>query len=338
MAVPLVAPRLGLGLLVLALVPLAAAQVADPSVSLALDATSLDLGAANTTTVNATVTNGNAQVGGNVVMSLVAPDGWTVVADPIQFPLAAGASQAVVLTITAPGAGLGAQAGDVALTATLTETLARGSAATSTQAIAVARVDPLPPPPPPPLPWHETAAGIGGVAVAAALVLAGVEVLLRRSRKAHEARLAAEAAAARAAYLDRETGITVAPLDGPSKYGHSREQAFRVQVQNVSARPRVALVDVAEWPDGWAAAVSIPRIELKPGERVSVAVYVNPAETIPAGTPARFVVAAKPEEALELDERVTLECDAPAVRIPLEGGLALSRAARINANQRIAKP
>lgn len=308
--------------------------------SVAVEPTALDLGAANVTVLNATVTNDNPSIPGQVVVSVEAPAGWTAEASLLQGPLAAGASQDFTITLTAPEAGAGAATGELVVTATITESAATARTETGRATVALTRVDPAPPPPPP-APWYETPGGIAAIVLAALLVagLAAAAVVLRSRRLAREAaeaeaaRRAAEEAAHRA-YLARETGISLALLDGPRKYGPKRELTYRLQIENVSDRPRVAIVAVAETTPGWTAAVSIPRMPLSPGERAVVTLYANPDDAIASGEPARLVVSARPEEAQERDERVTISSEAPSVRVPLEGSGPASRAPRVNANQR----
>lgn len=293
----------------------AAAQLGpvDPAVTLAFDREALELAAGNETTFNATVTNGGA-VDGSVALVVADLDGWTLAVEPASFPLRAGASQPVVLTLTAPAAGAGARSGDVGLTATLTA--AAGRTASASGVVGVTRVDPVVVPPPPP-PY----ALYGALALLVALLALGVLLALRRRRARRLAREKAAAeeaakAAAHAAWLDRETGIGIALLEGPVKFGSRRELVYRVEVENRSARERVAVLGVEGRPEGWTVAPALPQARLKPGERVVVVYHVNPGEA-QGGAVATLAFTAKPEEARERDERVTVEVHAPAdPRIP----------------------
>lgn len=303
-----------LGLLALvALAPAGVAQIMDPTASVQLGQSTLDLGAANVTTVVASV-SGTSQNAGTVAVSVTAPEGWTVVADPSSF--AAPGGQDVTLTITAPDAGAGAAAGDVVVTAVTTEAAPTSrSSAPATATLGVTRVDPLPPPPPP-TPWYQTTGGIAAIVVAVLLVAgAVVGIVLHRRRKAARAaaEAAAAAAAARAAYLDRETGVKVALHEAPRQFGPKRELVFRVQVENVSQRPRVAVLRVEATP-GWTGAPQLPRIPLSPGEKSTVTVAVSAGPDVASEGKADVVVIARPEEAQELDERFTIPIEAPAVR------------------------
>jgi hypothetical protein len=334
---------LAVGFALVALAAPATAQVADPAVSVVFDdAGDVSLGAANTTTLTATVTNDNERVAGTVTFTVTGPAGWTIVTDPPagSFTLQPLASAPITITLTAPEAGVGDATGNVELAATITENVARASTASGSASVGVTRVDPVIPPPPP-APWYTTTPAIAAF-VLIPLALVGLAALLivrsRNKRRAVEAaaaaaRVASDAAAAQAAFMARETGITIQPVDGPVKYGPKRELVFRAAVSNVSDRPRVALVNVAECAEGWTAAVSIPRMPLSAGERMTVTVYVNPSDAVAPDTPARFVLTAKPEEAEKLDERLTLECIAPPVRIPLHSPTTAGIAPRVNANQ-----
>lgn len=314
----------------------AVAQVApiDPAVAITLPPDALDVGAGNQTTLTATVSNPGS-FAGTVSLSIAAVDGWTFAAEPAGgFPLASGASQDVTITVIAPAAGVGAASGSLAVTATLTDQA--GRTATADASAPLARVDPPPPPVPPP-PYGLWAAA----AVAALLVVAGVVALqVRENRRKREraeaqrraaeeakrlaeaeaARLAAEKAAReaaeRAAYFARETGITIGLHDGPRPFGTSRELAYRLVVRNVSDRPRVGVVGIAEIPAGWRASVALPKLPLSPGESALVAAYVKPDVSVPAGSKSRIVFRAKPEEAQELDEKLALDVEAPLPHVP----------------------
>lgn len=303
-------------LLVLALPALA--QVPAPQVAIALESASLSLGASNTTLVNATVTYTDTvpTAQASVTLAVEAPDGWTIVIEPSpEFPMNAGSSQTVTLNITAPAALAGALAGDATLTATATSGPGRAPG-TASATLALTRVDP---PPPPPTDYTPLVIGL----VLAALVAgAGGAAYARQRRLAREAaaREAAERAAAeRAAYLARETGISIAANGEPLPFGDRREVAVRLTVKNTSERDRVALVEVKESPKGWLAAVNVPRRELQAGEDMVVTLTARPPDGAPLGAFARVVVAARPEEAQELDERVTLAITAPDARPPPNG-------------------
>lgn len=327
------------------------AQVANPSVSLDLPAVPVDLGAGNVTELAAQVRN-TGSLQGTVTLAVTAPEGWTVVVEPASaFTLAANAQAPVTLTLTAPAAGAGAQKGAVELRATIQD--AAGRTGSDAASVGVSRVDPAPvPPPPPPDPFLMLLLGLAVAAVPtsgaafywrrkqlqreAAEAAEAARVAEERRVAEEQARLAAEraeaerrrleleaaaAAAAKAAHeawLARETGITLHLVDGPIRFGTRRELTYRVRVENVSERPRIAILGVAETPEGWTAAFSVPRLPLSAGEAAVVTVYVNAADAVPEGTQGNVVLTARPEEAQELDERLTLTPVAPAVRIPLE--------------------
>ena len=304
-------------LLAAALLALLAAQLAGPAaaqlptdlrlvVELPDDALALDAG--NATALTATVRNEGA-VGGTVALQAVVLDGWSVEVEPsTPFSLDGGEAVEVTLTLRAPAAGEGAASGDVGLAATLTD--AAGRAASAQDAVAVARVDPpvvLPPP------WYAQPLWQALVAALVLALAAGALLWLRRRR------LAALAAAAAAEREARETGVSLALASGPFRFGAGRELVYRIAVQNVSERPRVALVLVAGAPDGWTAAVSLPKMALSPGERVEVSVYARPGDGVPVGDKGVLHLAAKPEEAREREERVAIEVEAPTVRVPTNG-------------------
>lgn len=316
------ATRAGLlsALLVALLATPALAQVPAPQVAVTLDATTLSLGANNTTEISGTVRYSDlaAQQNANVVLTLDGvPDGWTITMDPAAVPLNSGQSGTFVLTITAPEAGAGAANGTATVIASANGGAGRGTA-TGSASLALTRVDPPPPPPPDNTPYIVAA-------VLATLLVAGAVAAYASHRKAEKARLAREAAeraeAERLAYIARETGITVSVVEGAIPFGDRREVAMRLVVKNVSERDRFAVVDVKEVPTGWLAAVNVPRRELKAGEEMIVTVTARPPDASPLGASARIVVAAKPEEAVELDERVTFEVQAADAR-PAQGGFA----------------
>ena len=308
-------PALAAGALVLlALAATAHAQVAQPQVAVTLEEDALRLDADGTATVNATVryTDPVPAAQGTVTLAAVAPDGWTVAIEPAaSFPLNAGGSQTVTLRLTAPAAGTGAEAADATLTATVDA--GPGRTATGSATLGLARLDPLPPPPP-----DNTPLLLAGVA--AALLVLGLAAAVLVARRRRLARLAAErdaaarAAAARAAFLARETGIRIAPAGEAQPFGDRREVAVRLRVHNASDRPRVALVEVKDATAGWLAAVNVPRRELRSGEDMVVTLTARPPDGAPLGATATVVVAARPEEAREMDERVTLDLRAPDAR------------------------
>ena len=298
--------------------PIVLAQgVPPPGVTVTLDTPSLELGASNSTTVNGTVSYSDTAAipgganDGNVDLAITAPEGWTATIAPASFTLADGQSADFIVTLVAPAAGSGAPIGDATLTATATSAGNRG--ATTTATIGLTRVDP---PPPPVVPWYQTPIGIAGI-VLAVLVVLGITGFVLYSNK--QKRLAAERAEAeRAAYLDRETGITVASATGPLQYGHKREIVYRLAVANTSTRPRVALLDVAEVTNGWRAATQVAKLPLSAGETVQTTLVVTPDAVITPGDKATVVVRVKPEEAREKDERLTLDVVAPKHGVPTD--------------------
>lgn len=299
----------------------ALAQVPAPQVTVTLDETSLSLEANGTTTLQATVsyTDTIPASQGTATLVVEAPEGWVIVIEPsTTFQVNAGASQTVTLNITAPAALTGAQLGDAVLTASVNVGTGRPTGTASAQ-VALTRIDP---PPPPPTDYTPVIVGVSATLLLAA---GAVAMSLRKRRLAREAaeREALERAAAeKAAYIARETGITVAPAGEPMPFGDRREVAVRLTVKNVSPRDRIARVDVVESPEGWLAAVNVPRRELKAGEDMVVTLTARPPDRAPLGAHARIVIAAKPEEARELDERVTLHLDAPDARPPIHGSHA----------------
>lgn len=308
--------------------------------SLTLDGGALDLGAANTTTRTGNVTYAESagapdvagQNSGSVTLTAVIPAGWTVVSDPpldTAFPIGVGATVPVTITITAPAAGDGAQSGELAFTAQAAG--AGGRSATATASIQLTRVDP---PPPVVTPFYRTPLGLALEISIPALLIAGIVATVMWRRKAAE--LAAERAAAeRAAYLARETGIVVSVEGGPQEYGHRREVMYRLSVQNKSDRSRVALVEVVTVTNGWRAATGVSRVPLASGERAPVTLVVAPDAVITPGDRASVVVRAKPEEAVELDERVTIEVVAPKSGVPADDHYKIVTVHREGANKGI---
>lgn len=295
----------------------ASAQVGpiNPQIAVDMPTDPLALGADNTTTLTATVSNpGN--VDGSVLLVLTAPDGWTATAEPSSFPLVAGASQPVTITLLAPAAGAGAATGPLGLDATITD--AAGRAAQASASVPLTRVDPLPPPPP--APWYQQPMIMGPLLVLlAAAALGGAYSMRRSKQKRLEAEAAAKAAADKAAHeawLARETGVTLRLLDGPKPFGDRRDVIYRVEVQNVSDRPRVAILGAPEVPAGFRAAFSVSQVPLAKGERATVSVAVTPEVATPPGTRASLTVSVKPEEAQERDERLVLDVTAALPRTP----------------------
>jgi len=303
-------------LLLILLAPAAFAQTlpsAQPQVSLALSAKELRLNASNESAVYANVTNGGA-LAGTASLTMGDAGGWNVRAEPRTFPIAAGRTQMVVLYLTAPAPGSGPATTNLAVSVSFSESNTQQSASAQ-GAVALVRVDPPPPPPPPFLTPARIGLGVGALALVAALV---VVLVVRRRKKlaaakaAEDARLAAE----HAAWLARETGITIEIEGALLPWGLRRELLQRVRVRNASERPRVAQVGVRSAPPGWIASVSLPRFPLSAGESALVTVYLNPSHDVPGGEATEIVLYAKPEEAQEKEERVALRFEAPPIRIP----------------------
>lgn len=314
MAIPRAMRALCLSLVLVALLAApAVAQVpgaVQPQVMVTLDVASLELGAGNTTAVEGVVAN-PGQFDGTVNLEIAAPEGWTVSVEPSSsFSLAAGAQAPVTITFIAPAAGLGAATGDASFGATLTDSAGRTASATAS--VGVTRVDPPVVVPPPPYGLYAAIAG----AVLLALATAGIVLWRRR-----QARLRAEAEeaarrAAHEAYMARETGVGISLLDGPVRFGAKRELVYRCVVENRTQRPRLAVIGSVDVPAGWTVAPSVPKLPLAPGERVTVTFFVACADHVPPESTVPIVFRARPEEAQELDERVTLEAKAPDVRVP----------------------
>lgn len=292
------------GIVVVALVAVAAASACaaaqagalEPQVTVSLPARELAVDAGSASSVEATVTNAGA-FDGAVTISVPVLDGWIVSADPESFDLASGESRTVTIDVTAPAAGEGAESGDLVFGATLMD--AAGRTASADAALAASRTDPPPPPPAGPDP---VLVGAGVVLVLGAV--AGVVAWVRKRRRE------------RAAYLDRETGI-VASLEGSAApFGNGAGSAFRVVLRNESARPRTAVVGVREAPEGWRVGFTVSRVTLDAGASVPVTVTVRPPDEVPKGTASAVVLFAKPEEALELEERVSLDVVVGRVRGP----------------------
>lgn len=276
-----------------------------PQVGLSLSSHDLKLDAGNETRIYGNVSNGG-RLQGSASLRIVVPEGWDVSADQRTFPIAAGATQPIVLVLRAPAAAHGAATGRIEVTVTFAED-GTGAVANANDAIAVARVDPIPPPPP-----GTSVEEWALFATASALVIASVVVLETRRRRAIAAALAAE----KAAWIDRELGIGI-ELDGPMiPWGLRRELLQRIVVRNDTDKPRVAHLGLRESAPGWTAAVSLPRLPLEPRERVAITLYLNPGDAVPGGESARFVVYARNAEAQEHEERLAIEIEAPPVRIP----------------------
>lgn len=324
--------------------PLAAAQVPQPTLTLTLDATTLQVEAANTTIITGTVAYADAApdpTGANaatVSLTPTLPEGWSATIEPASaFQMSAGQSVPVTVTLVAPAAGVGAPTGSLILDAAASAP--GGRAATAAAAVELTRVDPVPPPP---TPWYLTAWGLLlliGVPLEAA-ALAGLAVWQRQRRLAAE-RAAAEAAAAHAAreaYLARETGVAIGLADGPREYGHQREVMYRLLLTNTSDRPRVGIVEVASVTNGWRAATAFTRVPLGVGERKPVTLVVTPDSVIVPGERAKVVVRAKPEEAVELDERLELDVVAPKSGVPADPHYKIVTVHREGANAAGVKP
>jgi hypothetical protein len=299
---PTLAPTLALAL-ALAL-PLAESQgPATAGVTLSLSKASVRLAPQASDTIEAAIAN-TGPLAGTVTLTATDLGPWTMQADPSgPANVPAGATVTMRVTLSSGPANDGASQRNIQLTATLTD--AAGRSAQAQAQIAAQRVDPLPPAP---TPWYERPLVDLGLALLVALLVAAVAaILVVRSRRRQ------------AAFLDRETGITLALVDGPHRFGAGREMVYRLDVANVSSRPRVALVGVDAAPDGWRATPSLPRMPLSPGEAARVTFLVAPPPDAPRGATARVVLYAKPAEAERLAERVALDVEAFDVRIPAVG-------------------
>jgi hypothetical protein len=300
-----------------AIAPLSAAQAPGGVVTIKLDGSSaLTIGAANITVIhgNVTYTDSVPAGQGTVTVAATAPDGWKAAFEPASaFRLNPGQTAPITITLTAPPANSGSKTGNLDVKATGDSGAGRTAPPVATATVALTRDDPLPPPPPP----DRTPLYIG-IAAGVLVVIGGIVAIVAvRKRIAREA---AEAAAAqRAAYVARETGISIQSVDGPLPFGDRRASIYRVRVENVSDRPRIAVIEVRERPPTWRVAPSIPRIPLSPGEKVVVSVFVNPDDGVPVGEQARIVVSARPEEAQEKFEPLVIDATATMVRIPEPG-------------------
>jgi len=318
------------------LVPTALAQAPQPGVTVTLDTTSVELGVSNSTTLTGTVAYtdaapaipGAGATDGAVDLSVTAPAGWTATVDPASFSLAPGQSATFTVVLTAPAAG---ESATLEATVAASAQSPDGRTATASAPIAIAFVVP----PPPVVPWYQTPLGMAGIGLAA-LALVGVVagVAIRR----RNVRLAAERAEAeRAAYLDRETGITLAVAGGPLQYGHKREVVYRLAITNASKRPRVAVLDVVEVTNGWRASAQVSKIPLSVGETQHATLVVTPDAVITPGDVAKVTVRVKPEEAREKDERLTLEVVAPKHGSPTDPHYRIVTVHREGANNQLAR-
>ena len=327
-------------LFVLLAAPLALAQTPQPSVTVTLATSTLELGASNSTTIDGTVTYADTAPAlptgasdGTITLAVAVPEGWTATLDPAStFQLAPGATQTFSVTLVAPALDAGAPdaVGDATFTATAQSPDGRSAAGSATVGLTA-----LAPPAPLVPPWYQTPGGITAIAGAILLVVGTVAFLVWRRNKRLAAERAAEDAAAKAAYLDRETGIAIGLGGGPLQYGHKREVVYRLSVANKSARPRVAVVEVAQVTNGWRASTQFSKIPLSPGETQAVTLVVTPDAVITPGDKASVVVRAKPEEAKELDERLTLEVVAPKSGVPTDPHYKIVAVQREGANNQI---
>jgi hypothetical protein len=315
--------------------PIVTAQVGpiNTGVTAVFDGPGANVGAGNTTLANVTVTN-TGPAAGSVALALTVPAGWNATINPAQIPLAAGQSGTATVTIVAPSAKPGeTNNGSLALAATFVETNTNRQATASASYQLTLIPVPLPPPP---TPFLQTPLGTALIAGSLAVVLIGITAFIvlrqRRIDREEAERLAAEKAA-REAYLARETGIGITLVDGPHDYGQRRELAWRIQIENRSDRDRVAVVEAIEAPPGWRAAPSLPKINLSPGQKIVITVVVTPEAGTPSGAAMQLYVRAKPQEALELDERITLAVVAPAAPAPLKESYRPVVVQRLGANQ-----
>lgn len=318
--------------------PAVLAQVPQPGVTVTLDSPSVELGVSNSTTLTGTVTYtdtapavpGAGTTAGTVDLTVSVPDGWNASIEPASLALSPGQSATFTLTLTSPATGAASETLDASVEAAAQSPDGRSASASAPFAISF-----VIPPPPPVIPWYQTPIGIAGIVLAVLLVIGVVAFILYRNR---QKRLAAERAQAeRAAYLDRETGITIALASGPLQYGHKREVVYRLAIANASKRPRVALLDVVEVTNGWRASTQISKIPLSIGETQHATLVVTPDAVITPGDIAKVVVRARPEEAREKDERLTLEVHAPKHGVPADPHYRIVTVHREGANNPVAK-
>jgi hypothetical protein len=261
--------------------PLATAQgQLQPTLAVSLSASNVSLAAGNETNVTGALQAGGP-LQGTIAVSVDAPSGWTAVVTPTSQAVQAGGSLSVVVALKAPPAGQGAQKGGFDLKGTFTD--ASGRTASGTASGTVVRVDPVPPPVVPP-DYRPLYAAIAVVLIA--IVLMAVWL---RSRALAKRRLAAIVA--------RETGIEVVQSAPPHAYGLGREFLARVEVRNVSDRPRTAVLKVVSLPAGWSAAPSFETIDLAVGSRFEGSVFITPQDGAKPGDRGTVVVSAKPKEA-----------------------------------------
>lgn len=326
--------------LAVSIAPTALAQVPPPSVTVTLDSASLELGAANTTTLDGTVAYADTApalggaTDGTITLAVSAPEGWTVTVEPsTSFTLAPGASVPFTLTVVAPTL----EAGAVNAAAATITASATGSGGRSAEGTATLALTAIAPPAVIPPPWYQTPAGIAGIAGAILLVVGAILYARHRRNQRLAAERAKEEAAAHAAYMDRETGIAISLAGGPLQYGHRREVVYRLGVTNKSARPRVALVEVVEATNGWRAATQVTKLPLSPGETQAVTLVVTPDAVITPGDRATVVLRTKPEEAKERDERLTLEVIAPKSGVPTDPHYKIVTVQREGANNQMVR-
>lgn len=328
--------------LAVSIAPTALAQgIPQPSVTVTLDAASLELGAANTTTLDGTVAYADTApalggaTDGTITLAVTAPEGWTLTVEPsTSFTLAPGASVPFTLTLTAPALDAGAAnaAGDAIVTASASASGGRSAESTATLALTAIAPPAIVPPP-----WYQTPGGIAAI-IGAILLVAGAILYARHRRNQRlAAERAMEEAAAHAAYMDRETGITISLAAGPLQYGHRREVVYRLGVTNKSARPRVALLEVVEATNGWRAATQVTKLPLSAGETQAVTLVVTPDAVITPGDRATVTIRAKPEEAKERDERLTLDVVAPKSGVPTDPHYKIVTVQREGANNQLTR-
>lgn len=313
------AAALALALLATLVAAPALAQNLNPGVQLTVPDPDVPLGAGNSTTLEATVRN-TGSLAGAVTLEASQAEGWTVSFSPSTVTVPAGGSQPIQVTLTAPAAGMGLERGSLTLKATLSESQT-GRAATSETTLALTRVDPPLPVPPPPEEGVDPLLVAGLALLGIAVIAGGALFYVQRKRRAErEAAAAAEKERLEhEAFLARETGISIATAAGPIPYGQRRETLYRLHVTNETDRPRVAVIEVKSVAPGWRVGLSLPKLALSPKQSALVTVHLEPDNGLPGGAMAQFVIAARPEEAAERDERVTLTLLTPDPRSPAPG-------------------